>query len=102
MEQIDNGMLARFRALRNFITLHPFEEVEQFEEIMDFEAIVRNSHIAQQQEIQYGIKKKTELLAQKMEDTQRKRITIILLLIIIGLIVALAVFVILPRLFPAQ
>ena len=95
MEQIDNGMLARFRALRNFITLHPFEEVEQFEEIMDFEAIVRNSHIAQQQEIQYGIKKKTELLAQRTEDAQRKRITIIFLLIIIGLIVALAVFIIL-------
>ena len=92
MERIDNSMLAQLRALQSFITLYASgEDMEQFESVQDIRASVCDSLIRKQHEI----KKNTELLAQKTEGTQRKRMAIILLVFIIGLSAALAVFVIL-------
>ena len=90
--QVDNGTLARLRALKSFVTLYASGgSMEQFEGVMDIGTSVRDSLMLKQ----HGIKKKVELLTQKTENTLRKQTTILLLITIIGLIIALAVFAIL-------
>ena len=89
--QVDSGTLARLRTLQSFLTLYASGGMEQFDGVMDIGMSLRDSLILKQ----YGVKEKLELLAQKTEGALRKRTTILLLIVIIGLIIALTVFVIL-------
>ena len=88
--QVDNSTLARLRALQSFITLYASGD-GAVGRGNGYQGSVRDSFTLKQNDIN----KKVELLAQKTEGTQRKRIAILLLTAIIGLIIVLAVFAIL-------
>ena len=84
--QVDNGMLARFRALRNLVALHAlYYNTENAAAAIDITAIVCDSLLFKQ----YEIERTNSLFAQQTQNAQDKRSAIISLVIIIVLIIAL-------------
>ena len=85
--QINSNISSRLRALHNFVALRALhKDTEQFDTVMD----IKNSLLAEHQQLQHEVNQKNSLLSQQTEQIQRKWNIIVFLVVIIGLAIILS------------